>query len=136
MKAVVKAVLLDPEARRGDDPATAAASDGKLREPWLHTHGTWRGLGCTSLPAPPESGWTSPSRPCNTRSSRPACSAYAPTDRAPGSNLLAPDRSCFGFYAACATCAGSTPARDDLAARARRLLARGDARATARTWRA
>jgi uncharacterized protein (DUF1800 family) len=33
MQAVAAAILLDTEARRGDDPTTAAAIDGKLREP-------------------------------------------------------------------------------------------------------
>src|SRR5208282_217855 len=33
MQAIVAAILLDPEARRGDDPTTIVASDGKLREP-------------------------------------------------------------------------------------------------------
>src|SRR5271168_2126045 len=33
MQATVAAILLDPEARRGDSPATSVASDGKLREP-------------------------------------------------------------------------------------------------------
>ncbi len=33
MQAVAAAILLDAEARRGDDPTTAAAIDGKLREP-------------------------------------------------------------------------------------------------------
>jgi uncharacterized protein (DUF1800 family) len=33
MQATIAAILLDPEARRGDDPTTAVASDGKLREP-------------------------------------------------------------------------------------------------------
>jgi uncharacterized protein (DUF1800 family) len=33
MKAVAAAILLDPEARRGDDSTTAVATDGKLREP-------------------------------------------------------------------------------------------------------
>jgi hypothetical protein len=31
--AVVKAILMDQEARRGDDPAQAVASDGRLKEP-------------------------------------------------------------------------------------------------------
>ena len=35
LKAVVTAILLDPEARRGDDPAQAQPSDGKLKEPVL-----------------------------------------------------------------------------------------------------
>jgi hypothetical protein len=33
MQATVAAVLLDPEARRGDLPATSVSTDGKLREP-------------------------------------------------------------------------------------------------------
>jgi uncharacterized protein (DUF1800 family) len=33
MQALLAAVLLDPEARRGDDPSTVVATDGKLREP-------------------------------------------------------------------------------------------------------
>ncbi len=35
LKAVVRAILLDPEARRGDDPAQAQADDGHLKEPLL-----------------------------------------------------------------------------------------------------
>jgi uncharacterized protein (DUF1800 family) len=33
MQATLAAILLDPEARRGDSPTTADANDGKLREP-------------------------------------------------------------------------------------------------------
>jgi uncharacterized protein (DUF1800 family) len=33
MQATIAAILLDPEARRGDNPTTAVATDGKLREP-------------------------------------------------------------------------------------------------------
>jgi hypothetical protein len=33
LQATIAAILLDPEARRGDVPATAVATDGKLREP-------------------------------------------------------------------------------------------------------
>ncbi len=33
LQATVAAILLDPEARRGDNPATVAVTDGKLREP-------------------------------------------------------------------------------------------------------
>ena len=35
LKAVVSAILMDPEARRGDDPAQVQPSDGKLKEPVL-----------------------------------------------------------------------------------------------------
>ncbi|MBK9236497.1 MAG: DUF1800 family protein [Rhodoferax sp.] len=46
MKATVKAVLLDPEARRGDVPGTDRAGFGKLREPVLFITAAMRGLGC------------------------------------------------------------------------------------------
>jgi uncharacterized protein (DUF1800 family) len=35
LKAVVSAILMDPEARRGDDPAQVQPSDGHLKEPVL-----------------------------------------------------------------------------------------------------
>jgi uncharacterized protein (DUF1800 family) len=35
LKAVVAAILMDPEARRGDDPAQVGANDGHLKEPLL-----------------------------------------------------------------------------------------------------
>ena len=90
LKAVVKAILLDAEARAGDSPATARADDGKLREPFLHRAAMWRGLGCTRFPA---NQWG----PIQADAQRPfspesVFSFYAPTDRAPGSNLLAPEQ--------------------------------------------
>jgi uncharacterized protein (DUF1800 family) len=36
MKSVIAAILLDPEARRGDDPGTAVPTDGHLQEPILY----------------------------------------------------------------------------------------------------
>jgi len=33
LQAMVAAILMDPEARRGDNPATVSVTDGKLREP-------------------------------------------------------------------------------------------------------
>lgn len=90
MKAVVKAVLLDGEARAGDTPALSAASDGKLREPFLHYTAVWRGLGCTQVPL---NMWGAnlpqAQQPFFADS---VFSFYAPTDRAPGSNLLAPEQ--------------------------------------------
>ncbi len=46
MKAIVKAILLDPEARQGDDPSAAPIS-GHLREPVLFINALLRGLGAT-----------------------------------------------------------------------------------------
>ena len=48
LKAVVKAILLDSEARRGDDPTQLAASDGKLKEPILFITGILRELNATT----------------------------------------------------------------------------------------
>jgi hypothetical protein len=48
MKAVITAILLDPEARRGDDSTTANAGDGHLQEPILYITGLLRAFGATS----------------------------------------------------------------------------------------
>ena len=92
MKAVVKAILLDSEARAGDNPSAARADDGKIREPFLHRAAMWRSMGCTKFPTNYD-GW-----PLNPQLQTPlqaesVFSFYAPTDRAPGSNLLAPEQS-------------------------------------------
>jgi hypothetical protein len=48
---VVKAILLDPEARAGDDPTQQIARTGKIKEPVLaHTH-VLRAMGCTKAVA-------------------------------------------------------------------------------------
>ena len=44
MKAVITAILMDPEARRGDDPTTAVGTDGHLQEPILYMTGLLRAL--------------------------------------------------------------------------------------------
>ena len=91
MKAVIKVILLDAEARRGDNPAAARNEDGKFREPMLHRMALFRGLGCKSnIAYAPEFYWSvSTQPPFNPES---VFSFYAPTDRAPGSNLLAPEQ--------------------------------------------
>jgi hypothetical protein len=48
MKAVIAAILMDPEARRGDNPATAVATDGHLREPILYLTNLLRAFGAKS----------------------------------------------------------------------------------------
>lgn len=93
MRAVVKAILLDPEARRGDTPGVDGNGFGKMREPVLWYTGLLRGLGCreplrwndgldASLAIPAQRPFDAPS----------VFSFYMPTDRAPGSNLLAPEQ--------------------------------------------
>jgi len=92
LKAVVKAILLDDEARRGDDPARSDRMDGKFREPFLHHMAFVRGLGCQRNFNNPDgtASWVfwrqQPFSPSS------VFSFYAPTDRAPGSNLLAPEQ--------------------------------------------
>ena len=91
MKAVVKAVLLDSEARRGDIAGADTRNFGKLREPWLWFMTTLRGLGCTKPLAYPDGGMAQP-RVQFPFSAPTVFSFYLPTDRAPGSNLLAPEQ--------------------------------------------
>ncbi|MCA1856701.1 DUF1800 domain-containing protein [Massilia oculi] len=90
MKAVVKAILLDPDARRGDKPGADSPQFGKMREPVLWYTGLLRGLNCKRemmwndihVMAPGQKPFDAPS----------VFSFYLPTDRAPGSNLLAPEQ--------------------------------------------
>lgn len=93
LRAVVKAILLDPEARRGDRPGAVDNGFGKMREPVLWYTGLLRGLGCRAplrWNAGPDASLAVPSqRPFDPSS---VFSFYLPTDRAPGSNLLAPEQ--------------------------------------------
>ncbi|SRR6266436_185608 len=50
MQALIAAVLLDPEARRGDDPATKNPVDGHLREPVLYITNVLRAFHGTTDP--------------------------------------------------------------------------------------
>ncbi len=90
MKALLKAILLDPEARRGDVPGSGPDQAGKLREPFLWYTGLLRGMGCTSALTWPAGELATPTQ--NPYNAESVFSFYAPTDRAPGSNLLAPEQ--------------------------------------------
>ena len=48
LKAVVTAILLDPEARRGDDTTQVQSTDGHLREPLLHMMAAMRAVNTTT----------------------------------------------------------------------------------------
>ena len=48
MRAIVQAILLDPEARQGDDPTIVIATDGHLQEPILYMTGLLRGFNAVS----------------------------------------------------------------------------------------
>lgn len=97
MKAVLKAVLLDSEARKGDTLGADTLAFGKMREPVLWYTGLLRGMACTAplrwdatpeypLPGVAKPGSQSPFMPSS------VFSFYMATDRAPGSNLLAPEQ--------------------------------------------
>lgn len=92
MKAVIKAVLLDPEARRGDQLGIDSPSFGKMREPVLWYTSVLRGMSCKGLLYWPNGKhfMTPPAQ--NPYNAASVFSFYLPTDRAPGSNLLAPEQ--------------------------------------------
>ena len=48
LQAVVTAILMDPEARRGDDPTKVQATDGHLKEPLLHMMNLMRAMNATT----------------------------------------------------------------------------------------
>lgn len=92
LAAVVKAILLDAEARRGDIPGVDAAAFGKIREPLLFHTAMLRGLGCRKVPLEPRIGapfFPELQVPYHAPS---VFGFYAPTDAAPSSNLLAPEQ--------------------------------------------
>ncbi len=94
MKAVVKAILLDPEARRGDQPGADSPRFGKLREPVNYMSSLMRGMGCTGPLFGGDAGMLWVEDPPGQSPDRPPSifSYYQATDRAPGSNLLAPEQ--------------------------------------------
>ena len=91
MKAVVRAVLLDEEARRGDNPQASARGDGKLREPFQFQMALWRGLSCKRLPTDVagNANLAGSQRPFSPET---VFSFYAPTDTASGTSILAPEQ--------------------------------------------
>lgn len=91
MKTVIKAILLDPEARAGDKPANLGAEFGKIREPILFYTALLRGLGCTKALYPVADYVIKPEIQVPYQADS-VFSYYQPNDRAPGSNLLAPEQ--------------------------------------------
>jgi len=93
MSKVVRAVLVDPEARIGDDSTKAAANFGRIREPFLQHISITRGLGCrtalTNRNRPEEAMLPRDQQPLYAFS---VFGFYPPNHRAPGSNLLAPEQ--------------------------------------------
>ena len=89
MKAVIAAILLDPEARRGDAANTAVATDGHLREPILYIANVLRAFGASSDGAGPVNFASNLSEP-PLRS--PSVFNFFPPDYLiPGTTLLGPE---------------------------------------------
>lgn len=94
LKAVIKAILLDPEARRGDQPGADSMRFGKLREPVNYMSSMMRAMGCTGplVGGTPAMTWVE-NPPGQSPDNPPSIfSYYQASDRAPGSNLLAPEQ--------------------------------------------
>ena len=89
MQAVIAAILLDPEARRGDNPATANAGDGHLREPILYIANVLRAFGATSDGAAPANYATAMSE--SPLDSPSVFNFFPPDFNIPGTNLLGPE---------------------------------------------
>jgi len=90
----VKGILLDPEAREGDQVNGGNRKGGMLREPILWISSIYRGLGCKRMT---HGVWQGNEYVDNIVQQNPVVvpsvfSYYQATDRAPGSNLLAPEQ--------------------------------------------
>jgi uncharacterized protein (DUF1800 family) len=89
LQAVIAAILLDSEARRGDDPTTANGTDGKLREPILYIAAILRAFGATSDGLGPVNFAASMSE--NPMESPSVFNFFPPDYGIPGTNLLGPE---------------------------------------------
>ncbi len=89
MQATIAAILLDPEARRGDDPATAVATDGHLREPVLYVTNLLRAFGASTDGAAPNTYTTSMSQAVMRSGS--VFNFFPPSYLIPGTTLLGPE---------------------------------------------
>jgi uncharacterized protein (DUF1800 family) len=89
MKAVIASILLDPEARRGDDPNTVVATDGHLREPILYVTNLLRAFGATSDGLAPL--WAASSLSESPLRSPSVFNFFPPNYQIPGTMLLGPE---------------------------------------------
>ena len=96
MKSIVKAILIDPEARVGDSPSNPANRVGKIRESMQATSSLWRGMGCKSWPMritgqPQWLGFPLTWYNQQPMSPRNVFGYYSPDSRAPASGLNSPE---------------------------------------------
>lgn len=92
---VVKAILLDPEARAGDDPTQQIARTGKMKEPVLLHTNVLRGMGCTKAVADTRDSRTDVIYEAWTQSAYNAPSVFgyfSPNHTAPESLVPAPEQ--------------------------------------------
>ena len=90
LKAVITAILMDPDARRGDDPAQVQSTDGHLREPLLFMLSVMRAANATTDGGDNLRYYASNMRqePFN---SPTVFNFYPPTYKIPGTQLLGPE---------------------------------------------
>ena len=89
MQAVIAAILLDPEARRGDVASTSVAADGHLREPILYIANLLRAFGAATDGAGPVNYASNLSEP---PLRAPSVFNFFPPDYLiPGTALLGPE---------------------------------------------
>ena len=94
---VVKAILIDPEARAGDDPTKQIARVGKIKEPYLHFSNTMRALGCTATVASKNGGGQILTAQTQDPYVAPNVFGYfAPNHKAPESLTPAPEQKLIG----------------------------------------
>jgi hypothetical protein len=89
MKAVITAILTDPEARRGDDPATAVGTAGHLQEPILFIAGLLRAFNATTDGS--NLSYYAGNMGQNPLNSPSVFNFYSPSYIVPGTTMLGPE---------------------------------------------
>jgi uncharacterized protein (DUF1800 family) len=89
MQAVIAAILLDSEARRGDSTTTANPGDGHLREPILYIANILRAFGAATDGAGPANYAASMSE--SVLDAPSVFNFFPPSYNIPGTNLLGPE---------------------------------------------
>jgi hypothetical protein len=89
MQAVIAAILLDSEARRGDSTTTANPGDGHLREPILYIANILRAFGAASDGAGPANYAASMSE--SVLDAPSVFNFFPPSYNIPGTSLLGPE---------------------------------------------
>lgn len=91
IKAVVRTILLDPEARTADNPTKISARVGKIKEPFLSYTMTLRGMGCRSA-VPDRNNPVRPAWSNQNPFEAPSVFGYfSPTHKTPESLKAAPE---------------------------------------------